>query len=106
MMRVRWRWWMGIGCVRVVIRVKVRRWRRRVAVWVDNDGSVRVVPRTVEVVHGSEGVGEWSVGVAGRRRGKGRVVVVVLGVGEGERRHGAGRRGEVQQGGSCSGALE
>ena len=105
MMRVRWRWWMGIGCVRVVIRVKVRRWRR-VAVWVDNDGSVRVVPRTVGVVHGSEGVGEGSVGVAGRR-GKGRVVVVVLGVGEGEGRHGrAGRRGEVQQGGSSSVALE
>ena len=105
MMRVRWRW-MGIGCVRVVIRVKVRRWRRRwVAVWVDNDGSVWVMPRTVGVVHGSEGVGEGSVRGAGRR-GKGRVVVVVLGVGEGEGRHSAGRRGEVQQGGSCSGALE
>ena len=104
MMRVRWRWWMGIGCVRVIIRVKVRRWRR-VAVWVDNDGSVGVVPGAIGVVHGSEGVGEWSVGVAWRR-GKGRVVVVVLGVGEGEGRRGAGRRGEVQQGGSCSGALE
>ena len=104
MMRVRWRWWMGIGCVRVVIRVKVRRWRR-VAVWVNNDWSVRVMPRTVGVVHGSEGVGEGSVGVAGRR-GKERVVVVVLGVGEGEGRHGAGRQDKVQQGGSCSGALE
>ena len=93
-MRVRW-WWMGIGCVRVIIRVKVRRWRRRVAVWVDNDGSVRVMPRTVGVVHGSEGVGEGSVGVAGRR-GKGRVVVVVLGVGEGEASYGAGRRDEIQ----------
>ena len=104
MMRVRWRWWMGIGCVRVVIRFKVRRWWR-VAVRVDNDGSVGVVPGAIGVVHGSEGVGEWSVGVAWRR-GKGRVVVVVLGVGEGEGRHGAGRQDKVQQGGSCSGALE
>ena len=102
---MRVRWWMGIGCVRVVIRVKVRRRRRWVAVGVDNYGSVGVMPRTVGVVHGSEGVGEGSVGVARRQRRRERVVVVVLGVGEGEGRHGAGRRNEVQ-GGSCSGALE
>ena len=88
---------MGVGCIWVVIGVVMRRRRwRELAVRIDHNGSVRVMPRTIWVVDGSVGVVDGSVWVA-RWRGE-RVVVVVLGIGVGEweGRHGTGCRDEVQ----------
>ena len=102
---------MGIGCIGVVVGVKVR-WRRRlrrIAVRVDDNGSIRVVPRaigvmdgSIRVMYGSVGVVDGSVRIAGRRRE--RVVVVVLGIGKWDRRHGTGCCDEEQ--GEGFGALK
>ena len=86
-------WILWIGCIRVVVGVKVRgRWG--IVVGVDYNGSVGVMPRTIRVVNRSVGVVDGSVRIAGWRRE--RIVVVVLGIGEWERRHGTDCRDEVK----------
>ena len=90
-------WILWIGCIRVVVGVKVRgRWG--IVVGVDYNGSVGVMPRTIRVVNRSVGVVDGSVRIAGWRRE--RIVVVVLGIGERESRHSTGCCDEVQGQGS------